>query len=165
MVTTMKQETRIKVFRGENGFAAAHFLFNMGKCERLHGHNYSVTVEVCGHCGPDGAIIDFHELSPVIKGICETLDHCVIIAGRDDRYNLSVGDKEVEVKFKSKRFVFPRNECVILPIIATTVEKLAEFILDTLLEQLTGSYPDMEWIEVGVREGAAQMALCRRHLD
>ena len=42
---------RLQVTKDQLGFAAAHFITMRGKCERLHGHNYRVTVEVEGFLG------------------------------------------------------------------------------------------------------------------
>jgi len=160
---TMEQETRIRVFRGEHQFAAAHFLVEMGKCERLHGHNYSVMVELGGGPGADHTLIDFNTLNPAIGRICESLDHKIIIAGNDQRIDLTIGATEVEAKFKGKRYIFPMADCAILDIEATTVERLAEYILNLLAKELSPR-ENIRWIEVGVREGLAQMAIRRRDL-
>jgi len=161
----MRQETRIRVYGGKNGFAASHFLVGMGKCERLHGHNYSVTVEICGEPDGNGVIIDFHDLNLVVSTVCQSLDHRVLIAKDEKRYKLRAGEGEVEVVFGEKRFLFPAADCVILPVNATTVEKISCYLLGEILKELDkGSYADLGWIEVGVSEGSAQMALCRSEL-
>jgi len=159
----MRQETRIRVYGGRNGFAASHFLVGMGKCERLHGHNYSVTVEVCGEPDDNGVIIDFHDLNLVVSKVCQSLDHRVLIAKDDKRYKLSTGESEIQIVFGEKRFLFPAADCVILPVKATTVEKISCYLLDVIVNELDkANYTGFKWIEVGVSEGSAQMALCRR---
>ncbi|HEB73211.1 MAG TPA: hypothetical protein ENI77_11430 [Nitrospirae bacterium] len=161
----MRQETRIRVYGGKNGFAASHFLVGMGKCERLHGHNYSVTVEICGEPDGNGVIIDFHDLNLVVSKVCQSLDHRVLIAKDEKRYKLRAGESEVEVVFGKKRFLFPAADCVIVPVNATTVEKISCYLLGEILKELDkGSYAGLRWIEVGVSEGSAQMALCRSEL-
>lgn len=159
----MKPETRIKIFRDEHQFAAAHFLVGMGKCERLHGHNYSVTVELVGEPGPDNTLVDFNSLNPLVAAMCEKLDHKVILAAKDPRFELRVKDGEVEARFENKRYVFPEEDCAILDIVATTVEKLAAYLLDSLAGDLA-QRENIHWIEIGVREGFAQMAYARRPL-
>ena len=159
----MKSRTRIRIFRGEHYFASAHFLVGMGKCERLHGHNYSVCVEICGEPGEDGTVLDFNTINPVISSICQSLDHRTLIAEGEKRCQLTIGAEEVEVRFEEKRYIFPRQDCVILPIGSTTVERLAAYLADKLADKLPHT-PDLEWIEVGVREGAAQMAIYRLEL-
>lgn len=58
-------------------FDAAHFLTKYhGKCENLHGHTYSLSVTLEGEPGIDGMIIDFQELSDLVrKDILTKLDH------------------------------------------------------------------------------------------
>ncbi|VAX21544.1 hypothetical protein MNBD_NITROSPINAE04-1306 [hydrothermal vent metagenome] len=161
----MKQQTRVRVYGGKNGFAASHFLVGMGKCERLHGHNYCVTVEICGEPDDNGVIIDFHDLNLAVSKVCQSLDHRVLIAKDEKRYKLRAGESEVEVIFGEKRFLFPAADCVIVPVSATTVEKISCHLLGAILKELDkGSYTGFKWIEVGVSEGSKQMALCRREL-
>jgi 6-pyruvoyltetrahydropterin/6-carboxytetrahydropterin synthase len=161
----MSGHTRIKVFRAEHHFASAHFLVEMGKCERLHGHNYQVTVELAGRLGPDNTIVDFHTLNPLITTLCNELDHRILIAAHDPRQTIVVTDDEIEVRFAAKRFLFPRSDTLILPLTATTVEKMAAWLADRLAATLAPTLPHVDTIEVGVQEGTAQMALYQRPLQ
>lgn len=158
----MKPETKIKVSRREGQFAAAHFLVDMGKCERLHGHNYSVTVEIGGRTGPDHTLIDFNFLNPLIARVVSSLDHKTLIAGAGAA-DLEIGDREVEARFKGKRYVFPREDVVILDVEAATAEKLAEHISGLLCAELAGR-ENLEWLEVGISESPAQAVFHRRSL-
>ncbi|GAC1692800.1 MAG: hypothetical protein PVS3B1_31520 [Ktedonobacteraceae bacterium] len=47
---------KVKVEGGYLNFSSAHFITYSGKCERLHGHNYGVLVEVEGELG-----LEIHE--------------------------------------------------------------------------------------------------------
>jgi 6-pyruvoyltetrahydropterin/6-carboxytetrahydropterin synthase len=40
-------------------FNCAHFIAFLGFRERLHGHNYTMSVRVSGEIGDDGYVIDF----------------------------------------------------------------------------------------------------------
>ena len=62
--------------RGE--FSAAHALRNyQGKCEHIHGHNFSVEAVVEGErLLPDTEfLLDFSILKRLLKQVLETLDH------------------------------------------------------------------------------------------
>jgi 6-pyruvoyltetrahydropterin/6-carboxytetrahydropterin synthase len=63
--------------RVEGGFSAAHFLqMYHGKCERLHGHNYRVSLWVKGeNLDEGGMLVDFALLKDTLSQICKTLDH------------------------------------------------------------------------------------------
>ena len=61
-----------------DSFAAAHALRNYkGKCEHLHGHNFSVSVEIEGRVlSPDTELLlDFSTLKQGLKEVLESLDH------------------------------------------------------------------------------------------
>ncbi|MBI4666154.1 MAG: 6-carboxytetrahydropterin synthase [Nitrospinae bacterium] len=158
----MKHSTRIKIFRDEHHFAAAHFLVEMGKCERLHGHNYGVTVEICADPAMNHTVTDFNRINPLIKRVCDTLDHKILIAGEDPRQTLTITGEELEARFGPKRFVFPKSDCEVLPVKATTVELLSAYLSEKLLEALRPlGLEGLQWLEVGVKEGGSQMAIHR----
>jgi 6-pyruvoyltetrahydropterin/6-carboxytetrahydropterin synthase len=62
-------------------FAAAHHLpYHKGKCKNLHGHNYSLEVEISGPINQEGSekgmICDFGILKTVVTAhILEKVDH------------------------------------------------------------------------------------------
>jgi len=62
-------------------FSAAHALRNYrGKCEALHGHNFSVEMVVEGGSLQDGAelLVDFAVLKARLNTVLEGLDHRVL---------------------------------------------------------------------------------------
>lgn len=63
--------------RVEAGFSAAHFLNDYhGKCEQLHGHNYTVYAHVRGDVlDKGGMLLDFSVLKKALRSVCGTLDH------------------------------------------------------------------------------------------
>ncbi|MGW0251139.1 6-pyruvoyl trahydropterin synthase family protein [Nocardia goodfellowii] len=60
-------------------FSASHQLDSLPpehKCSRLHGHNYTVTVEVSGdELDEHGFVTDFANLAPLGQYLTDTLDH------------------------------------------------------------------------------------------
>ena len=63
--------------RVETEFAAAHFLASYkGKCENLHGHNYTVLLYTRGDkLDESGMLIDFSVLKKILTDVCILLDH------------------------------------------------------------------------------------------
>lgn len=63
--------------RVEADFAAAHFLKDYhGKCENLHGHNYSVFAHVRGtELDEGGMLLDFGILKAALRAVCKKVDH------------------------------------------------------------------------------------------
>ncbi len=152
---------RLKSAKGDYQFASAHFLVGMGDCERLHGHNYSVSVEVCADTGEDRTVINFHSIGPVIREICSRLDHKFLIAEGETRHKIEHSDDELEITFKHKRFVFPKSDVVLLPIDATTVERLSEYVAKQIAGKIADQLSGANWIEAYVGEGPWQGASYR----
>jgi len=64
--------------RVRTDFSAAHQLRHyQGKCEALHGHNFSVEAEVAGNRldAKVGYLMDFKELKSRLNQVVDTLDH------------------------------------------------------------------------------------------
>jgi 6-pyruvoyltetrahydropterin/6-carboxytetrahydropterin synthase len=61
----------------ESKFAAAHQLRGYkGKCERLHGHNWRVTISVTAERLDDiGLAMDFHDLKKYLRDVLDQLEH------------------------------------------------------------------------------------------
>ncbi|MBQ6775741.1 MAG: 6-carboxytetrahydropterin synthase QueD [Synergistaceae bacterium] len=61
-------------------FDAAHNLINYhGKCEKLHGHTYRLKIVLEGQPDFEGMIMDFCELSDIVKSnVISRLDHSYI---------------------------------------------------------------------------------------
>lgn len=61
-------------------FDSAHYLTNYyGKCEKLHGHTYTVEVTLEGEVQSNGLVIDFVVLKRVVKKhVLNKLDHLLL---------------------------------------------------------------------------------------
>lgn len=126
----------VRLQKEDHVFSAAHFITFAGNvCERLHGHNYGVAVEVEGPLDDNQYVIDFIALRDELKAITNELDHHMLLPAGHPLIRVSPGDKEVEVVFTpdGRRWIFPRGDCAILPISNTTAELLASYIAQRLI--------------------------------
>ena len=118
-------------------FSAAHFItFDGNICERLHGHNYRVTVDIAGPLDKNRYVVDFIALRDSLQAIVLTLDHHMLLPTRHPLISVVANDSEVNVRFEDRRWVFPLGDCVLLPIENTTTELLAQHIGRQLMEVL-----------------------------
>lgn len=157
---------KVKVEGGYLNFSAAHFITYSGKCERLHGHNYGVLVEVEGELGSDNLVFDFTVLKRRTKEICQRLDHQFLLPMHNPHLELVVVGENWEISFAGKRYVFPRSDVVELPIANSTAELLAEYICEEICKTLA-EYPNARLyrIMVGVEEAPTQMAYYAKNLQ
>ena len=78
-------------------FSAAHFLiFPDGTAERLHGHNYKVFVDLHTELDQHGLVVNFQEIKPMVRKLCDELAGHVLITGAHlswTRFSLEVTGK------------------------------------------------------------------------
>ena len=145
-------------------FAAAHFIAYPGFREPLHGHNYQVSVRVEADLGTDGYVLDFGVVKRLAKALCDELDERTIVPARSDCLDVRAGDDVVEMTTAAgDRFVLPRQDCAVLPIVHSSAEELAAYLLGRLREALAAEAGGraLAAIEVGVAEAPGQIAYCR----
>src|SRR5258708_29753817 len=153
---------KVKVEGGYLRFSSAHFITFGGKCERLHGHNYGVLVELEGTLGEDKLVFDFTILKQITREICHRLNHRFLLPMHNPHLELSEQTDAWEIRFGKKRYVFPREDVVALPIDNSTAERLAEYICEELREELaTHNIANLHTIMVGVEEAPTQIAYYR----
>jgi 6-pyruvoyltetrahydropterin/6-carboxytetrahydropterin synthase len=142
-------------------FSAAHFItYNGNVCERLHGHNYRVTAEVRGPLDENHYVVDFIRLRDALHNLVMQLDHRVLLPTQHPLINVTVEQDEVMARFEQRRWVFPREDCVLSPIANTTAEKLAWYLGQQLLEKLAPLDSETS-LEIGVDENHGQWAMWR----
>lgn len=128
---------RVRIAKDELVFSAGHFItFAGGQCERLHGHNYRVAVEVRGPLDENHYVVDFVALRDIVRAILAELDHHVLLPTQHPQIRVRADSDEVTATFGDRRWVFPRDNCVLLPVPNTTAELLARHIGLRLQEDL-----------------------------
>ena len=164
----MKKSFAIRVYKQYFNFASAHFLiFTDGTREPLHGHNYQVQVKVEGALDEGHVVIDFIPFKPMVKDLCDSIDHLTILP-RDNPYlEIKEHDGYVEAIHRDGgRFMFPAEDVRILPLPNTSTEKLAEYIATGIAEAIPTKIPeaDVRAVEVQVEESGGQCGICRLDL-
>ena len=142
-------------------FSAAHFITFAGNiCERLHGHNYRVFAEIYGPLDENEYVIDFIALRDALQAITQELDHRMLLPKSHPTINVQADEKEVLVTFEDRRWVFPLDDCAILPMNNTTAERLAEYISERLMSALnTQGITNIQKLVLGVDENEGQWAI------
>ena len=158
----MTETYHVRIEKDYLVFSAGHFITYDGDvCERLHGHNYRVAAEVAGPLDENHYVVDFIALRDTLKAIVGELDHHMLLPSEHPQIRVVADDTSVEVTFEDRRWVFPRCDCILLPVANTTTELLARYIGRRLLDDLqqrTGSRPSLVRIEVD--ECFGQAAVC-----
>lgn len=165
----MREQFSIRVYKQYFNFGSAHFLiFGDGSREELHGHNYRVKVRVWGDTIAGDLVLDFIEFKPLVKGICDRLDHRTLLPARNPNLEVSVGEDRVEARHRDgSYFCFPKRDVFVIDVPNTSTEMLARYIAREILAGLPSRVPDakLSALEVEVEESPGQSGLCRIDLD
>ncbi len=126
---------RIRLAKEAFKFSSTHFtVLSSDEAERLHGHNYQVSVE-CDliSVGPLGMGFEFNQLKPHIKRLTDCWDERVLI--QKNCPILSVRDEEIRStphwvidltgKTLNRSYRFPKTDVVFLDTVNITSEELA----------------------------------------
>jgi 6-pyruvoyltetrahydropterin/6-carboxytetrahydropterin synthase len=159
----------VRVYKQYFNFGSAHFLiFGDGSREELHGHNYKVEVEVEGETIAGDLVLDFILFKPIIKGICDSLDHRTLLPQNNPHLEVVVGEDRVEARHRDgSYFCFPKRDVRVVEIPNTSTEMLATFIARETLRILPTRIPDarLKALTVSVEESPGQAGLYTIRFD
>ena len=161
----MNELYTVRVSKDDLVFSSGHFItFGGGDCERLHGHNYRVGIALDGPLDENHYVFDFIALKNHALTIIHELDHHMLVATKNPLLKVTLDEEEVQIQYKTKRWLFPREDCVLLPLENTTVELLGKYIATRLLDAFQrDGLPMPEAIRVEVEENFGQTATYTRH--
>jgi 6-pyruvoyltetrahydropterin/6-carboxytetrahydropterin synthase len=151
---------RVRVTKDSLVFSAAHFITIADWCERLHGHNWRVAVEVSGPLDANEFVVDFIALRDELMTIVQALDHSMLIPTEHPTMKVTTSESEVEVRFQERRWIFPKDECRLLPIPQTTAERLAWWIGTQFCSRMQSSLATATLVRIEVEENFGQWASC-----
>ncbi len=138
-------------------------IFKDGTREPLHGHNYRVSVN--GHHNTlDGdMVLDFLDLKPIVRSVCDELDHKLLIQGENPQLEMSKSENQWEFKTPDgSRFSIPASDVLVLPIKNTSVERIAGHLAKVIDLELQKKFNfSFNILEVEVEESKGQSVIFR----
>jgi len=143
-------------------FCGAHLIAGRERCECLHGHNWRVSVALEGEVDERGMVMDFLELKRMVEEECSKLDHKLLLPQRSERMKIDQQGEKVEIEAAGKRYLFPLQDVLFLPLREITAEEVAGLIAERLIRRLSPGR--LRRLEVRVEEAPGQSAVCLREL-
>jgi 6-pyruvoyltetrahydropterin/6-carboxytetrahydropterin synthase len=156
---TPQESWSIKIDKDYLKFSAAHFLiFPDGSAERLHGHNYKVFVELHTELDEFGLVVNFSEIKPLVRALCDELDEHLLIPGEHPVLTAEVLGEHYDIRYRERRYLIPAEEVIVLPIGNSSAENLAAWFGRTLRERMRAEWPALRLrqLSVGVEETEGQ---------
>lgn len=158
----MTKKFEARVTKDSLVFSAAHFItFNGDICERLHGHNWRVDVVVEGQLDENGYVFDFIALRDQSMELVQRLDHKVLLPDSHPMIKVVTSEdgREVTSTFLDRRWVFPVEDCQIMPLSNTTAELIADWFGRELIQSLKlADVPNVDTLKVSIEENFGQWA-------
>ena len=103
-------------------------------------------------------LMDFTEIKKNLRSIADELDHHVLLP---KKYITKQNPEEVVAVAEGKKYLFPLEDCKVLPISSSTAEHLAYYILERICNTL--EFPShISGVSIGVDEGMGQGAWVHR---
>ena len=150
---------KVNVEKGNLHFDAAHFITYGGKCEHLHGHNYTFSITLEGPLTPDSYVFDFVVLKEIGRRVSDPLDHRFLLPINNPHLMLLHENEYWEIKFEGRRYVFPDRDVYPLPVDNITAERLAEYIWKEVAHEVCErGGNNLTILTVGVEEAPGQGA-------
>ena len=154
---------KVRVTKDHLVYSAAHFItFNGNICERLHGHNWRVAAELTGPLDENGYVFDFIALRDQLQKTVDSLDHRVLLPTQHQMIKVSEENEEIQATFEKRRWVFPKEDCILLPMENTTAELIAHWIGQQLMTVIRSHGSNqIESVQIEVEENFGQWAICQ----
>lgn len=162
-----RERFSVRIAGEDLSFSAAHFLASSPEVgEPLHGHDYQVAVEVGGVLGAEHYVSDFIALRSALRQLLEQWNHRVLLPDGSGAVHVVRGAAgEIEVRLGKRRWVFPQQDCRILPVPSTTAELLARTLGRELIERLArAGHQEIASLRVELKESPGCIAVWQQDL-
>lgn len=156
----MERLATLYIDKEAHKFSAAHYtIFSATERERLHGHNFSVSAMIAAPMGDNGFAADYNVYKRRIKALCEELDEYLVLPANSPHQRIEEDGDCYRVTFNGQAMRFLRSETRVLPIVNSTVEEFAHYLLRRLLEASAGEA--LAEVQVCVASGPGQKGCAR----
>jgi 6-pyruvoyltetrahydropterin/6-carboxytetrahydropterin synthase len=154
-------KTRHRLFVGQDQhkFSVAHMtVFPDGSKERLHGHNFNVSVAVDLRLVAFETLLDIGIVKAAVEAQCREWNERLLLAEHNPHFEILAREPELEFRLCGRRYVVPADEVILLPIDNVIVENLSmEFARRVVARLGLALRPEVvAGVEVDVREARGQ---------
>ncbi len=163
MTAPAPRSHRIVVAREQYKFSCAHMtVFPDGTKERLHGHNYQISIALDVERIDLPAMIPFAQIKGSLTELCAAWKERVMLAEKNPHFVVAREDaKEIDFTLCGDHYVLPRTDVLMLPIDNISVEALAAHVAELLLAKLGRVLPPhVRTLTATVEESPGQGASC-----
>lgn len=126
----------LEIHKEEFSFSAGHFtIFSATEREQMHGHNYYVSIAFEKTIHDNGLSFDYRIYKKKIHTLCDQLDRYFLLPSQSSYLQLEDNGDYWIAHFNHKKLFFLKEDVVVLPLTNITIEELAYWFLQKLLEE------------------------------
>lgn len=141
----------IELFKEAMKFSAGHFtIFSATHRENLHGHNFTLHVELSAEVSEEGLVFDYRAMKERLIELCKQFNEIVLLPERNPHLLLRRENGRVFAQFNGEELVFLDRDVKLLPIRNVTVEELASYLLGIISSEIV-AHPDYRIVAAAVR--------------
>jgi 6-pyruvoyltetrahydropterin/6-carboxytetrahydropterin synthase len=108
-----------------------------GEFEPLHGHTFTVALTLTGELDAAGMVTDFSLVKTALTEVIAPLRRRTLMPTQPPGGSCVAEDGQIFVACGAKRYSFPMSDVVLLPLVNTTTEAIAGYLLDQMLPVLS----------------------------
>ena len=128
-----KKNTTIELFREDMKFSSANFtIFSGEKREKLHGHNFHVHIAITSEVNENGLEFDYTICRKEIISLCKQLNEYCLIPSQSKYLAIKKYKSSYSIIFNNKKFIFPKNDVLLLPLENITTKTLSTWFSDEI---------------------------------
>ena len=151
--------TRIEISKEYLHFNSGHFtIFSDTDREDLHGHTFYVKALIDSAVDAAGLAFDYNLVKTRLKTLCDRIDEKVLLPEKSPYLSLSKENGYVIATFGNEKLPFLPRDVLTLPVANITVEEMAPWFLNELLDDVAIADLDLPRVEVQVSSGPGQWA-------
>jgi 6-pyruvoyltetrahydropterin/6-carboxytetrahydropterin synthase len=130
----VKAYTSIEISKEDLKFSGAHFtIFSATDRERLHGHNFKVSLVLTADVGDNGMCFSYVEIKSRLRKLCSRLDEYTLLPAESPYMRVVERGEFYIAEFNGEEIPFLKTDTIVLPVRNTTVEEFARYLLELLL--------------------------------
>lgn len=138
-------------------FSAAHLtIFSKDQAESLHGHNYQIHAKLLFEKTSElGLAVPVEKIKNDLDLLCQQLDEKILLARANPFSEIKEENEGYWFLFSTKKYFFPKEDVVLLPLTNISMEELAQYLLSQLKKSWQG-LPQILRLRLSVQETEGQ---------
>lgn len=120
--------------QGRLKFSSGHFtVFTKTQRETLHGHNYTLDVQITAEIGEPGIVADYRLMEEKIVQLCQRLNWFFLVPSQSPYVDIKDDGEHYQITFDQKSMWLLKTDVVLLPLENVTLETLAQWFFDEIM--------------------------------